>query len=242
MTVFSSVQALTFDVFGTVLDLGGSLTPYIATFLQTKDANTSSQRFWDQWRDRQRIEQYQDTILMLGHSGYLETARRAFVYTLGRNGIQATREEVQQFMQAWQELSSFPDVLTALERLRTRYQLVALSNGDPDFLDHLVQHRIRWPFDSVLSVQTVGAFKPHPGVYRRAAGILGLEVGACLMVSANSFDVLGARACGYRGAFVNRDGLPYEETPYQPDVTVTNFTELAEALLVNEGEEHHAHE
>jgi 2-haloacid dehalogenase len=80
-------------------------------------------------------------------------------------------------------------------------------------------------------VQTVGAFKPHPGVYRRAATILGLEVGQCLMVSANSFDVMGARACGYRGVYVNRYQLPYEDTPYQADVTVKNFTELAEALL-----------
>jgi 2-haloacid dehalogenase len=82
----------------------------------------------------------------------------------------------------------------------------------------------------VISVQVAGAFKPHPGVYRRAAGILGLEVGQCLMVSANSFDVMGARACGFRGAFVNRYGLPYEDTPYQPDVTVRDFTELSDNL------------
>ena len=52
-----------------------------------------------------------------------------------------------------------------------------------------------------------------------------------LTISANSFDVLGARACGMRAAFVNRNTLPYEETPYRPDVEVGNFTELAEALL-----------
>jgi 2-haloacid dehalogenase len=231
MEQFPSVHALTFDLFGTVLDLGGSLTPFITKFLAAKGAATSPQRFWEQWRARQRLEQYQDTILMLGHSGYLETARRAFVYTLDLNGVQASREEVKDCMQAWQELSPFPEVLPALERLKTRYNLVALSNGDPHFLDHLVQNRIRWQFDAVISVQVAGAFKPHPGVYRRAAGILALEVGQCLMVSANSFDVMGARACGYRGAFVNRYGLPFEDTPYQPDVTVTDFTELAEALL-----------
>jgi 2-haloacid dehalogenase len=51
------------------------------------------------------------------------------------------------------------------------------------------------------------------------------------MVSANSFDVMGARACGMRGAFVNRYALPYEDSPHVPDVTVTNFTELADSLL-----------
>jgi 2-haloacid dehalogenase len=52
------------------------------------------------------------------------------------------------------------------------------------------------------------------------------------MVSANSFDVMGARACGFRGAFVNRYRLPYENSPYQPDILVQNFTELADVLLL----------
>lgn len=228
------VQALTFDLFGTVLDLGGSLTPFIARFLQRKGTGVSPQRFWDQWRTRQRLEQYQDTILLLGHSGYLETSRRALVYTLALNGIEVPKTEVIELMQAWQELTPFPEVLPSLERLKPHYRLVALSNGDPDYLDHLVRKRIRWNFDEVISVQLVGAFKPHPGVYRRAAAILGLEAGQCLMVSANSFDVMGARACGYRGAYVNRYHLPYEDTPYQPDVTVCDFTELADALLLRE--------
>ena len=230
MEKLQNIKALTFDLFGTVLDLGGSLTPFIAKFLQRKGSNGDPQRFWEQWRYRQRIEQYQDNIIMLGHSGYLETARRAFVYTLSLNGLQASPDEVKEFMGAWQELSPFPEVTPALERLKKRYRLVALSNGEPHFLDHLVKNRIRWKFDEVISVQVVGAFKPHPGIYLRAARILGLEVNECLMVSANSFDVMGARACGYRGAFVNRYGLPYEDSPYQPDVVVKDFRELVDAL------------
>jgi 2-haloacid dehalogenase len=168
---------------------------------------------------------------MLGHSGYLETSRRALVYTLALNGIDASSADVRELMRAWQDLAPFPDVGPALARLGGRYRLVILSNGDPEYLDHLVQNRVRWKFDSVISVQVVGAFKPHPGVYRRAATMLGLEPRQCLMVSANSFDVMGARACGYRGAYVDRYRLPYEDTPYQPDVTVDDFTALADALL-----------
>ena len=232
MKKLSNISALTFDLFGTILDLGGSLTPFIAQFLESKGSDTTSaENFWEQWRARQRIEQYQDTIMMLGHCGYQEAARRAFVYTLGLNHVQASSEEVQNFMRAWQELSPFPDVLPALKRLTSRYQLVVLSNGEPDFLEYLATHRVQWEFDNIISVELVGAFKPHPGVYRRAAGELGLEVGECLMVSANSFDVVGARACGMGGAFVNRYRLPYEDTPYLPDLTVQNFTELATALL-----------
>ena len=232
MANFVSTKALTFDLFGTILDLGGSLTPFISESLDAHAAtDVSADTFWEQWRYRQRIEQYQDTIMMLGHSGYLETVRRALHYTLRRNSIDVLPDTVKEFMHGWEQLSPFPEVLPALSRLQSRYQLVVLSNGDPAFLDYLVRERVAWEFDDVISVTSVGAFKPHPAVYRAAAGELGLAVNECLMVSANSFDIMGARACGYSGAFVNRYKLPYEETPYQPDVTVEDFTALADALL-----------
>ena len=230
MAKFEQVQALTFDLFGTILDLGGSLTPFIDDMLREKGADTTAEQFWQQWRYRQRLEQFQDTIMMLGHGGYLETVRRAFVYVLALNKIEMSKEEVQTFMACWQELSPFPEVRAGLEKLTTRYKLVGLSNGDPAFLNHLAKNRIQWNFDDVISVTTMGAFKPHPAVYRRAAQILGLEVGECLMVSANSFDVVGARACGLRGAYVNRYNLPYEDSPYRADITVADFTELAESI------------
>ncbi|MXZ00086.1 haloacid dehalogenase type II [Candidatus Poribacteria bacterium] len=231
MTNFLETKALTFDLFGTILDLGGSLTPFITESLDAHAAaDVSADEFWEQWRYRQRIEQYQDTIMMLGHSGYLETVRRALHYTLRRNSIDVLPDRIKEFMHGWEQLSPFPEVLAALSRLQSQYRLVILSNGDPSFLDYLVRERVGWDFDDVISVTSVGAFKPHPAVYRAAARELGLEVNECLMVSANSFDIVGARACGYRGAFVNRYLLPYEETPHQPDVTVRDFTALADAL------------
>ena len=121
MEIISKVKALTFDLFGTVLDLGGSLTPYIGDFLESKGSDASPALFWEQWRYRQRIEQYQDTIMMLGHSGYLETARRGFVWTLKRNEVSYTPEDVTEFMKAWQELNPFQEVVPALHRLRQRF-------------------------------------------------------------------------------------------------------------------------
>jgi 2-haloacid dehalogenase len=230
MTQFPEVKALTFDVFGTILDLGGSLTPFIAHFLERKGSDIPAALFWDQWRGRQRLEQYQDTLMMLGHSGYLETVRRAFVYTLRRNQIDTTVAEVTDFMAAWQELQPFPDVLAALKRLKTRYKLVVLSNGDPSFLDHLVKNQIKWDFDAVISATGVGVFKPHPAVYRGAAMQLGLAVNECLMVSANAFDAVGARACGLRAIYVNRYTMPVEDHVYQPDLIVADFDGLADAL------------
>ncbi len=231
MSRFESIRALTFDLFGTVLDLGGSLTPAIGRFLAGKGCSIDPAQFWQQWRQRQRIEQYQDSLVMLGHSGYLETARRAFVYVLRLNRVEFTNAEVEQFMRAWQQLKPFPDVVAALPRLASEFRLVALSNGDRSFLDHLVANRIKINFDEVISVDVFGVFKPHPAVYRGAARILGLEPNEVMMVSSNSFDVMGARMCGNRGAFVNRYALPYEETPYVPDVTVKDFAQLADALV-----------
>ena len=224
-------KALTFDLFGTIMDLGGSLTPYISEFLKQHGSGVDPDAFWAQWRHRQRIEQYQDTLVAMGHSGYLETARRGFVYCCRLNGLEPQPDAVRKFMEAWRELSPFPDCVPALEAMKSRYRLVVLSNGEPWFLEHLVKDRLRFEFHDVISVETVGAFKPHPGVYRKAAALLGLEVGEVLMVSSNSFDVMGARTCGLRGAYVNRYNLPYEDSPFLPDLTVPDFTALADGLM-----------
>lgn len=226
-----SVKALTFDLFGTILDLRGSVEPTVVEFLREHDGEGLLDDFMDRWRYRQRIEQYQDTLLMMGYSGYLETDRRALVYTLRRLRLPSDDETVKRLMQPWQFLSPFPDVLPALARMKDRFELVVLSNGEPDYLDHLVQNRLQWNFDNVVSVETVGAFKPHPGVYRKAAQMLGLLLSECLMVSSNSFDVMGARTCGMCAAYVNRYRLPYEDTPFQPDLEIRDFTEMADALL-----------
>lgn len=223
-------RALALDVFGTILDLSGSLKPEIAKFLQAREAEIGADEFWSAWRHRQRIEQYQDSLLMLGHSGYLETARRGFVYCLDQFGIRAPTHEIGEFMSIWDRLRPFPDVSPVLPLLAQRYRMVVLSNGEPEYLDHLVRNRICFQFDEVISVEVAGAFKPHPAVYRTAASLLKLELGEIIMISSNSFDVLGARACGMRAAFVNREKLPYEDSPFRPDITVSDFRDLDKAL------------
>ncbi len=225
------VTTLTFDVFGTVLDLSGSLVPPVARFLKARDAPVDAASFWARWRERQRVEQYQDNLLMLGHSGYLETCRRAFVYCLRGEGVEFTDGDITEFMKVYQELSPFDDAVKGLNRLAGHYRLVALSNGEQWYLEHLVKNRIKTPFDAIISVERAGAFKPHPSVYRMAATVLESEPHQIMMVAAHSFDIMGARACGYRGAFVNRYRLPFEETPYQPDLVVYDFVELASRLL-----------
>ena len=225
------VDTLTFDIFGTVLDLTNGIVPTLDGFLAQKKAAISGAGFWTQWRARQRIEQYQDTIVMLGHSGYLEVARRALVYTLRNNEVEHTDDDARQVLKVFENLNPFQDAIDGLNQLATRYRLVALSNGNQWLVDHLVNKRIDAPFSATFSIDTVGRFKPHPSVYRTAAKTLEREPGQIMMVAAHAFDVMGARACGFRGAYVNRYRLPYEDSVLQPDATVTDFRELAAWLL-----------
>ena len=85
MQFSKKLTTLTFDVFGTVLDLTGSLEGPTGQFLRELGSGMTGEEFYPQWRARQRIEQFQDSMLMLGHSGYLETCRRALVYALRLN-------------------------------------------------------------------------------------------------------------------------------------------------------------
>ncbi len=227
----NSITTLTFDLFGTVLDLSGSLIPQIDHFLKDKPTKISGNDLWIQWRSRQRIEQYQDTIMMMGHSGYLTVCKYALMYVLRANKIDFDNSEIEDFMKVYQNLSPFKDAIIGLNKLKGSYKLVGLSNGEPWYLDHLVKNRIKFEFDEVISVEEAGFFKPHPGVYRKASKILNTEPWKIMMVASHSFDLLGARACGYRAAYINRYDLPTEESNYQPDVIFKDFYQLSDCLL-----------
>jgi 2-haloacid dehalogenase len=232
MNSLDRVTALTFDIFGTVLDLTGSIVPMLEAYFRAQGSEQDAPEIWRHWRARQRLEQHQDTILQLGHSGYLETARRALLFTFRANGIPHTESDIQELVRVFFRLQPFEDARLGLERLAKRYRLVALSNGNPELLDHLIPNNLGRPDMERISVARFGNFKPHPAVYRGAAVALGLDPSEILMVAAHSFDILGARACGFRGAFVNRYALPFEESPLQPDLIVTDFLTLADRLGV----------
>ena len=187
---------------------------------------------WAQWRHRQRIEQYQDNLLMLGHSGYLNVKKRALLYTLRSMKVDFKTTQIDEFMHSYNDLIPFSDALTSLEKLKTKFKIVMLSNGEHSYLEKLAAENIGIEFDSIYSAETAGQFKPHPSVYRLAANSLNLEPNQIMMVAAHSFDILGARHSGYRGAYVDRYDLPYDESKFIPDITVSNFDELCQELKV----------
>lgn len=227
----ANISTLTFDMFGTVLDLSGSIVPAVRDFLAAAGSDADAAAVWADWRTRQRLEQHQDTILMLGHRGYIDSAQRALRHTLQRYRVAYTEGSVRDLLRVFERLRPFEDAQAGLLRLAQRYRLVALSNGDRALVEHLATNNVEATFDRSLSVDSVGRFKPHPSVYRMAASELGCEPAEIMMVAAHAFDILGARACGYRGAYVNRYGLPYEESALLPDFEVRDFSELADRLL-----------
>jgi 2-haloacid dehalogenase len=138
--------------------------------------------------------------------------------------------EVEQVMRVYEQLKPFDDAVKGLKRLAERYRLAALTNANQWLLDHLCSNNIPVEFHERISVDKAGHFKPHPSVYRTAARILECEPDEILMVASHSFDILGARACGFRGAYVNRYKLPYEDSALRPDLTVNDFLELYRRL------------
>jgi 2-haloacid dehalogenase len=230
MKPLEHVTTLTFDAFGTILDLGGSHAPRLTRFLTSKKSPLSAGDLWDRWRNRQRIEQYQDNLFYTGHFGYVDSSRRALIYTLKASKLPFEDADIRSIMEGWEELNPFPDVAEGLKRLGNKYKLVVLSNGERDYLTRVVKNRIGYDFANVISVEDVGVFKPSPQVYRYAARILKAEPNELMMVSAHGFDAVGARASGYRAAYVNRYDLPYDESPYQFDLEAHDFLDMAAKL------------
>ena len=138
------VNLLTFDIFGTVLDLAGSLVPHLDELLKLCGVpeSVTGADVWSHWRLRQRIEQYQDNLLMLGHSGYLAVKKRALLYTLRTLKIEFTDQKIDEFMKVYQVLNPFEDAVEGLKRLGEKYELMILSNGEEWYLQHLAKNRI----------------------------------------------------------------------------------------------------
>ena len=230
----SAVRVLMFDFYGTVVDMQGGLTETIAPYLKRKGYKGDPGSVVTWWRRTHFENSMIDALLHKEHTPYREIGRRAVDYTLERAKIKHTDEEVRELVDAIARLPAFADVAAAIDRLRGTYELVILSNGDPDMLTAGVAFA-GVPFDRVISVATANAFKPHVATYRKACEIAGADPAAVLFVANHAFDCIGAKAFGMQTAFIDRRKRPFGQTPYQPDVIVKGFAELADALLTPAG-------
>jgi 2-haloacid dehalogenase len=224
------VSTLMFDFYGTVVDMQSGLTDAITPFLQEKKYAGRPTQLVTWWRRTHFENSMIDALLHKEHTPYREIGFRALDYTLERAGVAHTDADVRTLVDAITRLKPFADVAAALDRLRTKYKLVILSNGDPDMLATGVPYS-GIAFDRVISVAEAGSFKPHVATYRKAAELIGAAPAEVLFVANHAFDCLGAKAFGMKSAFIDRRKRPFGKTPYPPDLIVSDFAELSETLL-----------
>lgn len=225
-----NVKVCMFDQYGTVVDMQGGLTAIATPFLQRKGWKGNPNSFVTWWRRTHFENSMIDALLHKEHTSYREIGQRAVAHVMDRAGIEYSQEEVRYLVGEIEKLKPFPEVPEALARLRTKYKLVVLSNGDPDMLETAKQyHRI--PFDQVISVAAASSFKPHVATYTKAAELCGLPLDQILFVANHAFDCIGAKAAGMRTAFIDRRRRPFGETPYQPDILVPTMKDLADAIV-----------
>jgi 2-haloacid dehalogenase len=144
-------------------------------------------------------------------------------------------DELVEFNKAWHRLDGWPDATRGLTRLKSKYIIGSLSNGNVALLTNMAKYA-DLPWDVVLSAELAGKYKRHPWAYQRTAELLGLERQQVLMVAAHNDDLRGAMAAGLRAALVTRPdefggARPADMTPDPEfDYCAKDFNDLADQL------------
>lgn len=232
-------KALAFDVFGTVVDWRTSIIRESAGFLTAIGrAEIDAAAFADAWRG-----QYIAAMIGMRKSG------RAFVPLdmLHREMLEATLRErdvdsgalddalLAGWNRAWHRLDPWPDSVAGLTRLKSRYPIVTLSNGNVALLLAMAR-RGGLPWDAILGAEVSGAYKPDPRAYLRTAELLGVAPGELCLVAAHHGDLAAARACGLLTAYVDRPdeygGAPAPDAHHEQvwEWSADSLTGLADLL------------
>ena len=235
----TSLKALVFDVFGTVVDWREGVARDLAAFLQRHGvAAIDVHALADAWRRR-----YQPAM------EECRSGRRPFTRldVLHRENLDAVLAdhgvdlhsidvaEVDELNRAWHRLDPWPDSVPGLLRMKARYIIAPLSNGNVALLLNMAK-RAGLPWDAILGAEVAGAYKPRPEAYLRTANILGLRPQEVCLVAAHNGDLEAARACGLATAFVLRatEHGPAQTTDLAPseewDFVAPDFRGLATQL------------
>lgn len=229
MPDFDAIKVCMFDQYGTLVDMQGGLIEVAKPYLASKGWAGNPNSFVTWWRRTHYENSMIDALLHRSHIPYREIGHLSVTQVLNRAGIAHTRSEVEALVESIVRLKPFPEIPAALDRLRTRFRIAVLSNGDPEMLEAAKAHH-GLHYDHTISVAEANAFKPHVATYTKAADILGLRMDEILFVANHEFDCVGAKAAGMRAAFIDRRQRPFADWPYQPDVIVRDMTALADLL------------
>jgi 2-haloacid dehalogenase len=229
------IKALFFDVFGTLADWRSSVAREAEAIIHPLGFVVDWLRFADAWR-----EEYQPAMeeVRAGRIPFCKLDvlhRRNLERVLPRFGIYGLSEaELVRLNNAWHRLDGWPDVAAGLARLKRKFCIAPVSNGNVSLMVHLAR-RNDWPWDAILGAEVAGDYKPKPGVYLVACELLDLVPSECMMVAAHSRDLAAAASCGLRTAHVARadeygpgSGEPAPTVPV--DVAVADLNRLAERL------------
>jgi 2-haloacid dehalogenase len=233
----SAIGALTFDVFGTVVDWRTSVIREGQAFGKPRGLSVDWGKFADAWRGLYQPAMEEVRSGRRPWAKLDELHRESLVRLLGDFGIiGVSPAEIDHLNHAWHRLDPWPDAVPGLARLKRRFTLATLSNGNIALMVDMAK-RAGLPWDAILGAEVARAYKPTPEAYLRSAEALGLRPEQCLMVAAHPADLASAARCGLRTAYVPRPlefgpGRPGSQPePGQPfDVVAGDFVELAERL------------
>ncbi|MEB2320484.1 MAG: haloacid dehalogenase type II [Pseudomonadota bacterium] len=193
------VKVLAFDVFGTVVDWHGT----IAREVDALDLGVSGNDFATEWRSGYAPAMDRVRKGELGWTRIDDLHRMILDGILERHGIDLDEAARRHLNLVWHRLGPWPDTLAGLERLRSRFTICTLSNGNLGLLADMAKNAgIRW--DLILSAEVFRHYKPDPETYLGVCDIFDIEPGEMMLVAAHRSDLRAAAACGCRTAFIER--------------------------------------
>ena len=232
----AGTRALVFDVFGTVVDWHGSVAREVRGLAKAKGLRVNAVKFAKAWRagyrpamDRVMRGEVPFQKIDVIHRAILEEILAKFKVTT------LTEEEKAHLNLVWHRLKPWPDSVRGLKRLKSKFIVGTLSNGNTSLLVNMAKFG-GLPWDCVFSSDTFNLFKPDPGMYLGAADRLDLKPSEVMMVAAHKGDLRAAAQQGLKTAFVKR---PHEhgrnnnpDLASEPDFTINaeSFLDLADQL------------
>ena len=222
-----TITTCVFDAYGTLFDTAAAVRRLAAEPGRGRLAEAAP-RLAAAWRDKQLAYTWLRAV-MGDHADFRRVTEDALDWALEAEGLpdDALRADL---MALYDRLDAYPEAERALRRLKEAGRATAiLSNGTPEMLASAVGSAELGPhLDAVLSVESVGVFKPHARVYDLVGERFGTERGEVLFVSANGWDAAAAAAYGFRAAWVNRMGAPVDRLPGRPDHVVPDLDAIPE--------------
>jgi 2-haloacid dehalogenase len=225
-----SVKALVFDVFGTVVDWRGSIIEEGEAWGKSKGITVDWGRFADRWRagyapsmDRVRKGEIPWTNLDHLHRAMLEDVLAEFHI----EGL--SEEEKDHWNRVWHRLKPWPDSVAGLTRLKKKYTIAPLSNGNVALLADMAKHA-GIPWDLILSAELARHYKPDREAYLTAASLLELNPDEVMMCAAHAGDLGSARSFGLRTGFIHRPN-EYGPTRKADDAKQGDFDVVSSGML-----------